>query len=40
MTAALTGIAGHMGTRAITVFEEFAQKRFGVPPADKGAHDA
>ncbi len=39
MTAALTGIAGHMGTRAISVFEEFAQKRFGVP-TDKGAPHA
>lgn len=30
LSAALTGIAGHMGTRAIATFEEFAQKRFGV----------
>lgn len=30
LSAALTGIAGHMGTRAISAFEEFAQKRFGV----------
>lgn len=29
LTAALTGIAGHMGTRAINTFEEFAAKRFG-----------
>lgn len=30
LSAALTGIAGHMGTRAISVFEEFAAKKFGV----------
>lgn len=30
LSAAMTGIAGHMGTRAISAFEEFAQKRFGV----------
>lgn len=30
LSAALTGIAGHMGTRAISTFEEFAAKRFGV----------
>lgn len=30
LSAAMTGIAGHMGTRAISTFEEFAQKRFGV----------
>lgn len=33
LSAACTGIAGHMGTRAIATFEEFAQKRFGVTPA-------
>ena len=27
LTAALTGIAGHMGTRAIGLFEEWATKR-------------
>lgn len=27
-TAPLVGIAGHMGTRAISAFEEFAQKRW------------
>jgi hypothetical protein len=27
-TAPLVGIAGHMGTRAITAFEEFAQRRW------------
>lgn len=30
LSVALTGIAGHMGTRAIATFEEFAAKRFGV----------
>lgn len=30
LSAALTGIAGHMGTRAIATFEQFAEKRFGV----------
>jgi peptidoglycan/LPS O-acetylase OafA/YrhL len=29
LTASLVGIAGHMGTRAISAFEEFAQKRYG-----------
>ena len=28
--AALVGVAGHMGTRAIAMFEEWAAKRFGV----------
>jgi hypothetical protein len=27
LTAAMTGVAGHMGTRAITLFEEWAKKR-------------
>lgn len=30
LSAAMTGIAGHMGTRAITAFEGFAQRRWGV----------
>lgn len=30
LSASLTGIAGHMGTRAISVFEEFAANKFGV----------
>lgn len=30
LSVTLTGIAGHMGTRAIGAFEEFAKKRFGV----------
>lgn len=34
LSAAMTGIAGHMGTRAIATFEEFAQKRFGVKEKD------
>lgn len=38
LSAALTGIAGHMGTRAIATFEEFAAKRFGVSaPPKEGA---
>jgi hypothetical protein len=28
LTAALTGVMGHMGTRAVTMLEEFATKRF------------
>lgn len=39
LSAAMTGIAGHMGTRAISAFEEFAQKRFGVP-TNQGKTDA
>lgn len=29
LTASLVGISGHMGTRAIAAFEEFAQRRWG-----------
>lgn len=29
VTAALVGVAGHMGTRAIAMFEEWAARRFG-----------
>lgn len=29
LEAALVGVAGHMGTRAITTFEEFAQRKWG-----------
>jgi len=29
LTAALTGVCGHMGTRAVSMFEEFAAKKFG-----------
>lgn len=29
LTAPLVGIAGHMGTRAIATFEDFAQRRWG-----------
>lgn len=29
VTAALVGVAGHMGTRAIAVFEQWAARRFG-----------
>jgi hypothetical protein len=31
VTAALVGVAGHMGTRAISAFEQWAQTRFGGP---------
>lgn len=36
LTGVLTGISGHMGTRAISLFEQFAAKRFGSAeaPAD------
>lgn len=37
LTASLVGIAGHMGTRAISAFEAFAQQRWGQvtqPPKD------
>lgn len=30
ITAALVGISGHMGSRAIFAFERWAEKRFGV----------
>ncbi len=29
LEAALVGVAGHMGTRAITAFEDFAQRKWG-----------
>jgi len=35
LTAALTGIVGHMGTRAITLFEGYAMKRSGLQPANE-----
>ena len=35
LTASLVGIAGHMGTRAITSFEQFAQRRWGDVEGDK-----
>lgn len=39
MTICLTGVAGHMGTRAIAAFEAFAEKKWGdiagAPPKDK-----
>jgi hypothetical protein len=31
VTACLVGIAGHMGARAIAVFEQWAQRRWGLP---------
>lgn len=30
LTAAFTGVMGHMGTRGVSLLEEFASKRFGV----------
>lgn len=33
LSAAMTGIAGHMGTRAISAFEGFAERRWGVSAA-------
>jgi len=36
MTAALVGIAGHMGSRAIFLLEKWVEMRFPVPPSDKG----
>lgn len=37
LTGALTGICGHMGTRAVTMFEQFAERKFSnaQPPSDK-----
>jgi hypothetical protein len=35
-TVPLVGIAGHMGTRAISAFESFAQRKWGISD-DKGA---
>lgn len=34
LTAALTGICGHMGTRSLSMFEDWASKKFGAvgPP--------
>jgi hypothetical protein len=37
LEAALVGIAGHMGTRAITAFESFAQRKWGTPSVDMEA---
>ncbi len=36
VTAALVGVAGHMGTRAIAGFEEWAARRFGGDPTQGG----
>lgn len=36
LTAAMTGICGHMGTRALTMLEEWGKARFPVQPSDKG----
>lgn len=37
LTGALTGICGHMGPRAVTMFEQFAERKFSnaQPPSDK-----
>jgi hypothetical protein len=36
VTVSMVGIAGHMGTRAIGMFEAWAAKRWGVPlPSDQ-----
>ncbi len=32
LTAALTGICGHMGTRGLAMFEAWASQRFTAPP--------
>lgn len=32
VTACLVGVAGHMGARAIAVFEQWAQRRWGITP--------
>jgi hypothetical protein len=34
LTICLVGVAGHMGTRAITTFETFAEKRWGAITGD------
>lgn len=36
VTACLVGVAGHMGARAIAVFEQWAQRRFS--PPDQPTH--
>lgn len=35
LTVALVGIAGHMGTRGIVVFEQWAQRKWGVNVPDE-----
>jgi len=35
LTAAIIGMSGHMGSRAIFFFEKWLEKRYGVPPASK-----
>ncbi len=34
-TVPLVGIAGHMGTRAISAFEDFAQRKWGAATKDR-----
>ncbi len=36
LTGALTGICGHMGTRAVTMFEQFAERRFNAAQGPNG----
>lgn len=33
VTVCLVGVSGHMGARAIAIFEQWAQRRLGVPPS-------
>lgn len=35
ITAALVGVAGHMGTRAIVIFEQWAERKWGALDASK-----
>lgn len=35
LMAALVGIAGHMGTRAISTFEDWAARRWGADPMER-----
>lgn len=35
VTVSLVGIAGHMGTRAISAFEAYAEKRWGITAKDR-----
>lgn len=35
LTAAFTGLCGHMGTRAIAMFEQFMARRAGVTPPSR-----
>jgi hypothetical protein len=37
LTAALTGIMGHMGTRGVTMLEDWATRKFGASPDEPKA---